>query len=66
MVKNAALSRALRSKDQEMNQLILMVRAPACITSDMSQASAACVHSDLCTALPCSHDAVAHRSLVGP
>lgn len=25
MVKNAALSRALRRKDQEMNQLILMV-----------------------------------------
>lgn len=44
MVKNAALSRALRCKDQEMNQLILMVRAPACITPDMLHASAACVY----------------------
>ena len=41
MVKNAALSRALRCKDQEMNQLILMVRAPACIAPDMLHASAA-------------------------
>ena len=32
MVKNAALSRALRSKDQEMNQLILMVHSPSRVT----------------------------------
>ena len=28
LVKNAALSRALRRKDNEMNQLILLVRSP--------------------------------------
>ena len=45
MVKNAALSRALRCKDQEMNQLILMVRAPACAPPNMLYASAACLYS---------------------
>ena len=44
MVKNAALSRALRCKDQEMNQLILMVRAPAYAPPDVLHASAACVY----------------------
>ena len=44
MVKNAALSRALRCKDQEMNQLILMVRAPAYALPDVLHASALCVY----------------------
>ena len=40
MVKNAALSRALRRKDQEMNQLIIMVRLPAMRISHASNDSA--------------------------
>ncbi len=41
VVKNAALSRALRRKDQEMNQLIIMVRLPGmpltCASDDFAQ-----------------------------
>ena len=40
VVKNAALSRALRRKDQEMNQLIIMVRLPAMPISHASNDSA--------------------------